>query len=110
MDFSGLIVTSWITSAAAGSMINVSTGHEVGHMLIVVTVLLIIPLSVKAFFVILGKMFYTIFNIFHVIIGKYNYGFRVGLRLIFRVKWSKFVNVTEKPRLSEFTLRGADQT
>ena len=41
VDFSGLIVIAWITSAAVGSMIDVSTHHETGHMLVVIAILIV---------------------------------------------------------------------
>ena len=55
VDFSGLIITAWITSAAIGSMLNVSTRHEVGHMVVVVGFLIIIPLAIRAYLFILRK-------------------------------------------------------
>lgn len=55
LDFSGLIITAWITSAAIGSMINVSTRHSVGHVMVLVGFIAMFLYAVRAYFFILNK-------------------------------------------------------
>ena len=56
VDFSGLIIIAWITSAAIGSMISVSTQHGAGHMFVVISFMLVFSVAVKCYFVILRSI------------------------------------------------------
>ena len=55
VDFSGLILTSWITSGAVGSMIYISKNHEIGHILTIIVFLSILVLTVWAYFQLLKE-------------------------------------------------------
>ena len=55
VDFSGLIIVAWITSAAVGSMITVSAEHDTGHMILVVAFIVISSFSVKFYFTLVEK-------------------------------------------------------